>query len=375
MIHRVVIRAVNGAITNDFGTVYAATRRFLEGGPVYVENLQVVDPHYLYAPSATVLLSPFGMIDMYTYARWIFIAFNATCIIVAILLLLRLFKISLSSYATPAVFLAVFCTESVTNTLVFTNINGLIFLCQAAFFVLLHERRLWAAGIPMGLSLAIKPMLAPLLILPLLRRQWQPFVAAAAIPLVTFAAGWWLTTDGKSYFDIIAPYMSEVRDYYNSSLAGAGLYFGVPEPLILALRGLVIVMAAVAVYLLMEYRHNHEVLWLSTTSGVVMAAAFLVSSLGQMYYSMVLIPLMLTVILRESLVRNAASWIAAYGFFTMDMWESDRWPFHGRLVEFLHPTFGWLLILVTILVVLLWRYFDPARRGHITPSVKAQAST
>ena len=31
VIHRVLIRAVNGAITNDFGTVYAATRRFLDG--------------------------------------------------------------------------------------------------------------------------------------------------------------------------------------------------------------------------------------------------------------------------------------------------------------------------------------------------------
>lgn len=374
MIHRVLIRAVNGSTTNDFGTVYAATRRFLDGGPVYVENLLVGDPHYLYSPSATVLLSPFGMIDMYTYARWTFIAVNVVCVIVAVLLLLRLFDISVRSYATPAVFLGVFLTESVTNTLVFTNINGLIFLCQAAFFVLLHERRLWFAGIPMGLSLAVKPMLAPLLVLPLLRKQWQPFVAALLIPFVAFAAGWWATKDGQSYFDIIGPYMAEVRDYYNSSLAGVGTYFGVPEPLVLVARILVVAMTLVAVWLLMEYRHNHEVLWMTTTSGVVMAGVFLVSTLGQMYYSMVLIPLMLTVILKESFVRNAAAWIAAYGFFTMDAWDSSRWPGIGRVAEFLHPTLGWLLIVVTIFVIAVWRHTDPRRADRVAPSLAGGAA-
>jgi len=368
IIHRVVVKAVNGSVTNDFGTVYAATRRFLDGGPVYVENLLVSDPHYLYSPSATVLLSPFGMIDMYTYARWTFIAFNFLCIVGAVLLLLRLFKIPLTSYATPAVFLGVFLTESVTNTLVFTNINGLIFLCQAAFFVLLHERRLWLSGIPLGLSLAIKPMLAPLLVLPLLRRQWQPFVISIAIPLVTFTWGWWATADGKSYFDVIGPYMSEVRDYYNSSIAGIGAYFDAPEPLVLAARVVVIALTLATVWLLMGYRHNHEVLWMTTTAGVVMAGVFLVSTLGQMYYSMLLIPLLLTVVLEGSFVRNAFAWIAAYGFFTMDGWESSRWPSLGRVAEYMHPTIGWLLMLLTVFVIAVWRYTDPRRHDRITPS-------
>lgn len=34
----------------------------------------------------------------------------------------------------PALLLAMFCTESVTNTLVFTNINGCILLCGVLFF-------------------------------------------------------------------------------------------------------------------------------------------------------------------------------------------------------------------------------------------------
>src|SRR5699024_3867717 len=121
-------------------------------------------------------------------------------------------------------------------------------------------------GAAIGVSLAIKPMLAPLLVLPLIRRQWQPFVGALAIPAATMAAGWALTVDAREYLDKEAPYMGEVRDYYNSSLAGLGVYYGVPEPLVLVARILVVLATLVAVWLLLDYRHNHEVLWLATTS-------------------------------------------------------------------------------------------------------------
>ena len=199
VLHRVVVKGVNGSLTNDFGTVYAATRAFLAGDPVYGENLLTVDPHYLYAPSGTLLLAPFALIDDYVIARWLFIALNAICVLAALYLLMRLFDLDVRSFAAPAVILAAFSTESVTNTLVFTNVNGVVFLCEAAFLLLLHRRRLWWAGVPLGISLAIKPMLAPLLLLPLLRRQWKPFVGALAIPGITLAIGWALTADPDAY--------------------------------------------------------------------------------------------------------------------------------------------------------------------------------
>lgn len=373
VIHRVVILSVNGALTNDFGTVYGATRRFLNREPVYGENLLTVDPHYLYAPSAHLLMSPFGLIDDYLYARWLFIAINAAAVLLALWLLLKLFDLDIRSFAAPALVFAVFCTEAVTNTLIFTNINGIVFLAMIAYLYCLRHRRLWLAGVAMGLSLAIKPMLAPLLFLPLVRKQWQPFVGSLAIPGAALAAGWYLTVDASEYLNRTLPYMGEVRDYYNSSLAGLGLYYGAPEPLVLVLRIAVIIATLVAVWLLFEYRHTDEVLWLATTSGVILTGVFLVSTLGQMYYSMMLIPLMLTVVRSGSLVRTWPAWLAAYGCFTLDTWESDRWPGYGRLLEFTHPTFGWLLLLGTILVVLAWRRTAPDRHSRITPRAPAPA--
>src|SRR5699024_7524120 len=190
---------------------------------------------------------------------------------------------------------------AVTNTLVFTNVNGVIFLSQVAFLYLLHRRRLWWSGAAIGVSLAIKPMLAPLLVLPLIRRQWQPFVGALAIPAATMAAGWALTVDAREYLDKVAPYMGEVRDYYNSSLAGRGVHYGGREPLGPACRVVVVAAAVVAVWLRLAWRHNHEVLWLASTSGVVLTGVFLVSTLGPIYYSMTRSPIMLAVISERSL--------------------------------------------------------------------------
>ena len=84
-----------------------------------------------------------------------------------------------------------FCTESVTNTLVFGNINGCILLLEVLFFRWLLDGKVshqWWAGVAIGLTLVVKPLLAPLLLLPLLNRQWRALVTAIAVPLV-FNAG------------------------------------------------------------------------------------------------------------------------------------------------------------------------------------------
>ena len=104
-----------------------------------------MDPHYLYPPGGTLLLSPFGYLPV-TAARYWFITFNTIAIVVAAYFLLRLFNYTLSSVAAPALLLAMFCTESVTNTLVFTNINGCILFCEVLFFRWLLDGKVATSG-------------------------------------------------------------------------------------------------------------------------------------------------------------------------------------------------------------------------------------
>ena len=157
-----------------------------------------MDPHYLYPPSGTLLMAPLAIIDP-EKSRWLFILVNVIAILIAWYLLLRLFDYTVSSVAAPVLLLAMFASETVTNTLVFTNINGLVLLAEVLFIrFLLARRDLWA-GTMMGLTIAVKPILAPLLLIALVRGQWKVFITSIGVPLVLTAIAWPLIADPMDF--------------------------------------------------------------------------------------------------------------------------------------------------------------------------------
>ncbi len=364
VIHRVVVRAVNGAYTDDYAPVYQAALRFLNREDVYTANFNSVDPHYLYPPSGTLLMAPIAILDP-EKSRWLFILVNAIAVIAALYLLLKMFGLALDSVAAPILLFAAFSTETVSNTLVFTNINGLVLLGEVAFlFLLLRRRDMWS-GAAIGLTFAVKPILAPLLLLPLVRGQWKVFVTAAGIPLVLTAIAWPLAADPWAFVEHTLPYLMESRDYFNSAIVGNGTYYGLPIALIWALRLGFIAMVAVSLWLLYRYCRHDELFFVTTASGVLMAGSFLIGSLGQLYYSMLLFPLIMTVVLRNSVLRNWPAWLAIYGVFAADSWISNRFLEEGRAAEYLKGTMGWSLLLIVVFAVLTNRYLTAKREGRL----------
>jgi arabinofuranan 3-O-arabinosyltransferase len=375
IIHRSYVLATNGYITDDFGPVYRAVVNFKMGWDIYNEHFDYVDPHYLYPPGGTLLLAPFGYLPVDASRYW-FIFFNSVAILLAAYFLLRLFKFSLASVAAPALLLAMFCTESVTNTLVFTNINGCILLCEVLFFRWLLDGKVnhqWWAGVAVGLTLVIKPSLAPLLLLPLLNRQWRALVTAVLVPLAFNVAAWPLVSDPMSFVRNTVPYIFSTRDYFNSSILGNGIYYGLPMWLILLLRIVFGLLAVGSLWLLYRYyRERDPLFWMLTSSGVLLIATFLVTALGQGYYSMMLFPFLMTVVLANSVIRNWVAWLAIYGFMTMDRWLLGHWPTTGRALEYLRITYGWSLMLIVVFCVLYYRYLDAKADGRLDEDIDPQ---
>jgi len=154
VIHRTIVVTTNGNITDDFKPVYRAVLNFRHGWDIYNEHFDYVDPHYLYPPGGTLIMAPFGYLP-FAESRYLFIAINSAAIVLAAYVLLRLFKFSVTSVAAPALLLAMFCTESVTNTLVFTNINGCVLLAEVLFLRWLLDGKKshqWWAGVAIGLT-------------------------------------------------------------------------------------------------------------------------------------------------------------------------------------------------------------------------------
>nr|WP_280460346.1 glycosyltransferase family 87 protein [Nocardia carnea] len=375
VLNRVFIKAVNGFVTDDYKPVYQASLDFLNGREVYTANFDSVDPHYLYPPSGTLLIAPIAVID-YEKSRWLFILLNAVAILIAWYLLLKLFNYTLRSIAAPALLLAMFMSETVINTLVFTNVNGCLLLAEMLFLMLLLQRRdLWA-GVILGLSMAVKPTLAPLLLIALVRKQWTLVATAVAVPIVLTGVAWPLSKDPEAFFSRTTPYLMETRDYFNSSIPGNAEYYGLPPWLMWGIRGTMAVLVLIALWILYRYYRKDELFFVTTASGLLLTAEFLLLSLGQMYYSMLLFPFLMSVVLRNSVLRNWPAWLAVFGFMSYDKWLSDRWPDIGRNLEYLRITFGWGLLLIVVFCVLGDRYLAARRAGrlpHLDPDWMATA--
>jgi arabinofuranan 3-O-arabinosyltransferase len=372
VIHRTVVVTTNGNITDDFKPVYRALSNFRHGLEFYNEHFDYVDPHYLYPPGGTLLMAPFGYLP-FAESRYLFIACNSAAIVIAAYVLLKMFNFRLTSVAAPALLLAMFCTESVTNTLVFTNINGCILLLEVLFlWSLLDGRpsRQWWAGIAIGLALVVKPVLLPLLLLPLLNRQWRAVVAAIVVPAVFNLAALPLVVHPLDFFTRTLPYTLGVRDYFNSSIEGNGVYFGLPTWLILSLRILFTLLAIGSLWLLHRYYRTRDPrFWFTTSSGVLLLWSWLVLSLSQGYYSMMLFPFLMTVVLPNSVIRNWPAWLGIYGFLTMDRWLLFNWMYVGRPLEYLKITYGWSLLLIVVFTVLYFRYLDAKAENRLDDGI------
>lgn len=368
VLNRVVIKGVNGFVTDDYKPVYQASLDFLNGRAVYYADYTSVDPHYLYPPSGTLLIAPIAVID-YEHSRWLFILLNAVAIIVAWYLLLRLFRFTASSVVAPALLLAMFLSETVTNTLVFTNVNGCLLAAELMFLHLLLKRRdLWA-GVVLGLTIAVKPTMVPLLLIAAARRQWNVFTTALGVPVVLTLMAWPLSKDPGRFFTRTMPYLMQSRDYFNSAIVGNAAYYGLPHWLSWGMRLGLGLLVVISLWLLYRYYRQDELLFVTSATGILLTASWLLSSLGQMYYSMLLFPFLMSVVLRNSLLRNWPAWLAVFGFLSYDKWLSDRWPDIGRNLEYLRITYGWSLLLLVSFCVLADRYLTARREGRLSQGI------
>lgn len=378
--HRVLVLALNGTPTDDFTTVYSAIRRMWEGQPVYDQAYHHVDPLFLYSPGATAVLAPVGLFPFDT-SRTLFIVCNAAAIIAGLALLTRLVGYRLTGPVWPASIALAFATESVTNTLAFTNINGLLFLALCGtLWALIHShgssgpfpRWSWAGGLILGLAILIKPQFAPLVALWAVKRDWRACVSALGVPIAINAAAMASLDSTAGYFDKLLPYLAQTRDFANSSWAGARAYFDISGALYYPVWILVAALVGATLLALLRWHDRDLTCWALTTSGVIFVGIFFLSSLGQQYYSMWLFPLMFTLLLPRSVFHAWPAWLAAALFLAPLDWTSVLAPDWGRWTNVYIATVGWfLLIAASAGTVAGWFVSDRRRTSTPAPPVAA----
>jgi arabinofuranan 3-O-arabinosyltransferase len=159
----------------DFIPVWRAARAFVNGSEPYRVD------GFVYPPSAVLLFAPFGRLT-FGHAHLLVHLLNATCLLAAAVVALRLFRIRLSSPVAAAIVFALFISAPGRLTLYLDNVDGLVLATGMFAFLAAVEGWPTAAGTLFGLGLAIKPVLLPLVVLPLLAKQWRMIAAAGVVP-------------------------------------------------------------------------------------------------------------------------------------------------------------------------------------------------
>ncbi|MCS4535213.1 glycosyltransferase family 87 protein [Corynebacterium sp. HS2168-gen11] len=335
-------------MTDDYSTVYLALRRFWDGVPVYNEHYSFVDPHYLYNPGATLLLSPLALVENFAIARMVFICVNATAIILALILLLRQTNWPRKAWILPLAISLAFVTEAVQNTLIFSNINGILLLLLVVFLISEQQNAQLRSGLSIGLAIVIKPIFLPLLFLPAVRIRIISVGVALAVPTVLNVLAWSIVPEASEYLSRTVPYLSIVRDYANASLPGMTTYFQIYPLIARAVWLTFAVLIAFGILALLRIRVTDSWNWLILSTSLILSGVFLLSSLGQMYYSLFLLPLFFTLAAARSPFTFISLWIGLLLCLNPLRFQLSFNPVLGEWLTTFQATLGWALIVTTL---------------------------
>jgi hypothetical protein len=201
----------------------------------------------------------------------------------------------------------------------------------------------WGVALLAG-TLLVKPLLVPLLLIPVMARVWRPLVAvgagAAAVLGASIAA-----TPGAGQLQEVFVRLSGgsvlvgFRSWNNLSLAGLGEYHYLPGLLVVMSR-LVVIAAVIGVCWMHLRRGRRDVPWTIALGGVLMAGIFLAGPLNEVHYLFVLVPVAgaAWVLSREWLPRV----LVGAGVFLL-LTPGMPWPDRGA-------TQGWLVLAQVLLL-------------------------
>ena len=220
----------------DFETFRASAVALLHGSDIYDAGAVL---HNLNPPVLAVLFAPFGLLDPVVGYR-ILVGITALIAVGCVFATAR--ELGIGRWWGGMALLALLASSPLHGTVLLGQIYGLLLLGVTAGWI--AERRGYPrlAAVLYGLTVAVKPSLAPLLLLPAVQRRWPEFRAgllgATASTLVGLAAAG--VASGPHWLRmVLAEPVATIPD--NASLPGLAIRFGLPSVVGTVVGGLLVV--------------------------------------------------------------------------------------------------------------------------------------
>ncbi|UGT43443.1 DUF2029 domain-containing protein [Nocardia yamanashiensis] len=270
----------------DFETFWSSAAALTRGEDIYQTHAQLRN---LNPPLVSVLLVPFTALDLVTAYR-VFLVLMLLMALGSVLAVCR--ELRLRPAVTASVLLAVLAWWPLYGTLILGQIYPLLLAGLVAGWIAQRRGRPILAAVLFGITVALKPSLAPLLLLAAAQRKWLPFqagIAAAALAslLGVLCAG---PSSARDWLNIVtAEKVSGWVD--NASLPGLAVRLGVP-----AATGMAFGLALLTGTLWWCGRHRDRLDPGGTAPWAVLAAALLLSPIAWHNYLLVLVPGVLVLI-------------------------------------------------------------------------------
>ncbi len=220
----------------------------------------------------------------------------------------------------------------------------MLLLAEAGVIALLLARRDVPAGALLGAVCAVKPALAPAVVAFVVLGRGRALLAAATSGVLLTALGFLTVPDRDVFVTGVLPLLAggnrEELAPFNRSIHGAAVELGLPPALDVTLR-----VAAFALACWVAWRRRAGPMAPLEVVPLLMLGTLLASSFAWANYGIYLLPLLVTVARRDSLVRTPWAWVGVYLFATDDPWHVEGLTGVPDALLRLLPLEGWLVLL------------------------------
>ncbi len=353
-----LVPIVNGPQGYDTAPLTHAVHAFLDGGQVYTGKGA---GDFLYPPSALLLLLPLGALGIAWAGRLFFVVDLAT-ILCAAALLLHVFGLRWRGPAGAITLFGLSLAWPVIFTLDAGNVNGPVLLGLAGFLLATVRGRWLAAGACLGLTLALKPILAPVLLVVALYRRWRTLGIAVGIPVGLSALVLLAVPSTRSFFHTTLPLLvhgqnAQIQEA-SIALRSAAARLSVPDP-----ATYVVEVAVALITLALLWRRwrgsQTEPRRIVELTTIALVGGFLLSTFAFSHYGIFLLPFAISAD-RASPHRHWLTMGALFCIATRQGWGLNQLP--HRVDEVLAQRF------TLALLVLLVAFWLGIRRETLRPS-------
>jgi arabinofuranan 3-O-arabinosyltransferase len=286
----------------DLRQVYLAGGQLTQGHPLYVVG------DFGYLPSAALLVGAPLSYFSFDAVHHVALVVGALLVVLTVPISAHIVGRRVLSIATSAGVAIVAVTGTAPEVIGLENLSMLVGLLGAAAFLAWTRERFVLAGMLLGLSIAVKPLLVVLCVALLVLRRWRPLAAAVGVVVVTNLAVLAFDPAGmrgvtRLFGDLLTDrgMFSGYFYLFNSSIVSIGHLLGWPGVLAGVLR--VAVLGVTVVGVVAIWRSRPEPARSLEASGLLIAGFYLVSSDLESHWLLVLVPFAYTSVLAASPLR------------------------------------------------------------------------